>query len=192
MQAPKKSHLEAAHRVVRYVKNEPGLGILMHAEGKAILTAFCDADWASCPNSRRSITCYIVKFGHSLISESESEYRSMALTVSELIWLVGLFKCLGVEIPTPVQLYTDYKSTMQIANNPVFHERTKHMEIDCHSIREKVQQGLIHPDYVPTAEQEANLLTKGLGSYQHYHLLSKMGVLNVFSPPSLKGVLRWL
>ncbi|XP_049375062.1 uncharacterized mitochondrial protein AtMg00810-like [Solanum verrucosum] len=63
MQAPKKSHLEAAHRVVRYLKNEPGLGVLMHAEAKGILTTFCDADWESCPNSRRSVTGYTVKLG---------------------------------------------------------------------------------------------------------------------------------
>ncbi|XP_015159893.1 uncharacterized mitochondrial protein AtMg00810-like [Solanum tuberosum] len=132
MQDPKKSHLEVAHRVVRYLKNEPGLGVLMHAEGKGILTVFCDADWARCPNSRRSVTGYTVKLGQSLISWkskkqntvasclAESEYRSMALTVSELIWLIDLFKCVGVDVPTPIQLFTGSKSAMQIANNPVF------------------------------------------------------------------------
>ncbi|XP_015161984.1 uncharacterized mitochondrial protein AtMg00240-like [Solanum tuberosum] len=68
MQNPNKSHLEAAHRVVRYIKNEPGLGILMSAEGSASLTTYCDANWASCPNSRKSVTGDIMKFGQSLIS----------------------------------------------------------------------------------------------------------------------------
>nr|XP_016452030.1 PREDICTED: uncharacterized mitochondrial protein AtMg00810-like [Nicotiana tabacum] len=68
MQAPKKSHLEVAHRLVRYLKNEPGLGILMSADGDMTLRAYCDADWASCPNSRKSVTGYLVKFGKSLIS----------------------------------------------------------------------------------------------------------------------------
>ena len=148
------------------------------------------------------MTGYIVKFGQSLISwkskkqnnvaksSAESEYRSMALTVSKLIWLLRLFKFLGVKITTPVRLLIDSKAAMQIANNPVFHDRTKHIKIDCHFIREKVQQGLIHPEYVSTNKQEADLLTKGLGGFQHYHLMSKLGVLNIFSPPILKGVLK--
>nr|XP_016466743.1 PREDICTED: uncharacterized mitochondrial protein AtMg00810-like [Nicotiana tabacum] len=68
MQAPKKSHLEATHRLVRYLKNEPGLGILMSADGDMTLRAYYDADWANCPNSRKSVTSYLVKFGKSLIS----------------------------------------------------------------------------------------------------------------------------
>lgn len=103
---------------------------------------------------------------------------------------MGLFKELEVQVPTPIQLFTDSKATMQIANNHVFHERTKHLEIDCHFIRENVQQSMIHPEYVLTNEQEADLLTKGPGSAQHYHLLSKLGMLNIFSLPSLKGVLK--
>nr|XP_009771568.1 PREDICTED: uncharacterized protein LOC104222088 [Nicotiana sylvestris] len=121
---------------------------------------------ASCPNSRTSVTGYLVKFGDSLISwkskkqntvarsSTESEYRSMALTVSELICLLGVLKKLGIVVSTPIQLFRDSKAAMQIAKNPVFHERTKHIKIDCHFIREKVQEGLIHPVYVPTENQE--------------------------------------
>lgn len=171
----------------------------MNSIGNMTLNVYCDANGASCPNSRRSVTGYLVKFDGSLISwkskkqttvarsSAESEYRSMALTVFELIWLVGIFKELGIEISTPIQLHTDSKAAMQITNNLVFHERTKHIGIDCHFVREKVQQGLICPTYVPTEEQEVDLLTKGLGTAQHYHLMSKLGVLNIFTSPSLKG-----
>ncbi|XP_070036122.1 uncharacterized protein [Nicotiana tomentosiformis] len=68
MQSPKRSHLEAAYRVVRYVKNEPGLRILMSSAGNMTHNAYFDADWASCPNSRKSVPGYLVKFGESLIS----------------------------------------------------------------------------------------------------------------------------
>ncbi|XP_070021729.1 uncharacterized mitochondrial protein AtMg00810-like [Nicotiana sylvestris] len=124
MQDPKQSHLEAAYRVVKYVKTELGLEILMNAVGNMTHNAYCDADRASCPNSRKSVTRYLVKFGGSLISlkskkqttmarsSAESEYRSMALTVSELIWLVGMSRELGIEISTPIQLHTDSKATM--------------------------------------------------------------------------------
>lgn len=71
-------------------------------------------------------------------SSVEYEYRSMALTVSELIWLVGLFKCLGVDVLTKIKQFKDSKSAMKIANNTVLHERRMHIEIDCHFISEKV------------------------------------------------------
>ena len=80
-------------------------------------------------------------------SSAESEYRSMALIVSELIWLISFIQMLGVDVPRPIQLFKHCKSAMHIANNPVFHERTKYIEIDCHFIRKKVQQGLVHPEY---------------------------------------------
>ncbi|XP_016494254.1 secreted RxLR effector protein 161-like [Nicotiana tabacum] len=114
-QAPKRSHLEAAHRLVRYLKNEPRLGILLSADGDMTLRAYYDADCASCPNSKKSVTCYLVKLGESLVSwkskkqntvarsSAKSKYRSMALTISELIWLLRVFKELGVDLSTPIQ-----------------------------------------------------------------------------------------
>ena len=95
-------------------------------------------------------------FGNSLISwkskkqptvsrsSAEAEYRSLASTVAEVIWLIGMFRELGVEIELPVKLHSDSKAALQIAANPVFHERTKHIDIDCHFIREKIQSGLVH------------------------------------------------
>ena len=106
--------MEAAMRVVRYVKQSPLLGILVTADSTNELTAYCDADWAACPNNRRSITGYMVTYGKSLISwkskkqdtisrsSAEAEYRSLASTVAEIVWLVGLFKELGVEVKLSV------------------------------------------------------------------------------------------
>lgn len=121
MQSPKTSHMDAAIRVVRYVKQSPALGILMTANATNQLTAYCDADWASCPNSRKSITGYMVTYGSSLISwkskkqdtisrsSAEAEYRSLATTVAEIVWLKGLFKELGVQVKQPVPIYSDNK-----------------------------------------------------------------------------------
>ena len=150
----------------------------------------------------RSVTGYIVKFGDSLVSwkskkqqtvsrsSAEAEYRSMASAVAEVTWLIGLFNELNVLIQRPIKVWSDSKSAIQLVANPVFHERTKHIEIDCHFIRDKVKTGLIQTEYVHTHQQfvdlthrqVADLLTKGLSQAQHVHLLGKLGVLNILHP----------
>jgi len=201
MKHPKKSHWDAALKVLRYLKGSPGQGVLMKKGSITNLTAFCDSDWAACPNTRRSVTRYVIMLGESMISwkskkqhtvsrsSAEAEYRSMAGAVSEIIWLVGLLKDLRIAITTPVRLCCDSKAAIQIASNPIFHERTKHIEIDCHFVREKLKDGLIKLEFVGTKSQLADLLTKGLGTVQHQFLLSKLGVLDVFHP-ILRGSIK--
>ncbi|XP_031264675.1 uncharacterized protein LOC116123021 [Pistacia vera] len=140
MQSPKQSHLEAASRVIKYVKKEPALGLLMSAKSTKELVAFCDSDWASCAVSRKLVSGYCIKMGDSLLSwkskkqntiarsSAEAEYRSMAGTVAELIWLIGLLKELDVEAKISALLYCNNKAALQIAANLMFHERTKHIE----------------------------------------------------------------
>ena len=101
-----------------------------------------------------------------------------------------MFKELGAKIQTPVNVYSDSKSAIQIAANPVLHERSKHIELDYHFIHEKIQQGLVETKYLHTKEQEADMLTKGLGKSQHEYLLSKSGVMNLFMPSSLRGSIK--
>ena len=199
MQGPKISHWESGMRLVRYIKGCRGQGILLSSEPSTQLEGFCDSDWASCPNTRRSVTGYTIKLGNSLISwkskkqhtvsisSAEAEYRSMAAAVSEIIWLVGILKELNVNIETPVKLHCDNKAAIQISANPIFHERTKHIEIDCHFVREKIKNGLIQTEYVNTKEQLADLMTKGLGAAQHHLLLGKLGVFDVYTNSSLRG-----
>ncbi|XP_019244334.1 PREDICTED: uncharacterized protein LOC109224201 [Nicotiana attenuata] len=173
MQEPKKSHWDAAIRVVKYLKREPGMGIFLSSVGADSLTCFCDADWASCPNTRRSVTGYLVKFGNSLISWKskkhhtvsrrceKTEYRSLGAVTAEVVWLLGL------------------KAALQIVANPIFHERTKHIEIDCHFVRDKIKQGVLNTQFVGTEDQ----LLKVLES-QHAFLLGKLGVLNILRHPA--------
>ncbi|KAF3645208.1 hypothetical protein FXO38_19763 [Capsicum annuum] len=154
---------------------------------------------AACPNSRKSVTGFLVKLGDSLISwkskkqnsisrsSAEAEYRRLASTTPELTWIVRLFKELGAQVRLPIQVNTDSKTAMQIVANPVFHERTKHIEIDCHFVREKIQQGMIKTEYVPTKHQQTDILTEGLYRTQHEYLCSKLGMLNIFAPHSLGG-----
>ncbi|XP_057954653.1 uncharacterized protein LOC131148757 [Malania oleifera] len=100
----------------------------------------------------------------------------MATIACELTWLVTLLKDLGVSISLLISLLCDNQAAMHIASNPIFHERTKHIDIDCHLVRDKVQAGFLHLLHIPTHHQLADIFTKALGSDAFHHLLCKMGL----------------
>lgn len=106
----------------------------------------------------------------------------MAAVLRELKWLKRLLGDLGVAHKQPMELFCDSKSALYIAQNPVFHERTKHIEADCHSVRDAVQGRLIVTRHVRTTEQLADIMTKVLGSSQFRYLLNKLGVRNLHAP----------
>ena len=108
----------------------------------------------------------------------------MASAVAEITWLIGLYKELGVNIKQPVDLFCDSKAAIHIASNPIFHERTKHFDIDCYFVREKILQKMIKTQYVSTRDQLADILTKGLWKSPHLHLMSKLGLKDIFQPPA--------
>ncbi|KAL9225890.1 hypothetical protein vseg_001766 [Gypsophila vaccaria] len=194
MQNPTVTQWDAALRVVRYLKSSPGQGILLRADASLVLEAYCDADWASCPLSRRSLTAYFIFLGGSPISwktkkqatvsrsSAEAEYRAMASATSEIIWLKGLLQSLNIEHQSAISLHCDSQAALHIANNPVFHERTKHIEIDCHFVRDEIRRGTIVPDYVHTSSQLADILTKALGRQQFCILLAKLGISDLHAP----------
>ena len=105
----------------------------------------------------------------------------MATITSEVVSLIALLKTFGLEHNHAASLYYDSKATIYIAANPVFHDRTKHREIDCHFIREKIQAGVIKTFHVPTRHQIADFFSKALGFLQFHYLLSKMNLVNIYS-----------
>lgn len=117
-------------------------------------------------------------------SSAEAEYRSMAAVTVEITWLIGILEDLGITVSKPISLFYDNKAAIQIAGNPILHERTKHSEIDCHFVREKIKTWLIQPCYISSSLQSPDLLTKGLTVAQHNFLVSKLGVLDIFNPPA--------
>ncbi|KAL4203588.1 hypothetical protein AMTRI_Chr01g104680 [Amborella trichopoda] len=156
MQMPRQPHMDAAMRVLRYLKSSPGTGILMPSSNTLQLSGYSDFDWASCPATRRSVTRYCTFLGNSPIywrtkklstvsrSSVEVEYQAMETTTCELVWLKYLLHDLGNTHSQPMLLYCDNQGALHVASNPVFHERTKHIELDCHVVCEKLQVGVIH------------------------------------------------
>nr|GFC71968.1 uncharacterized mitochondrial protein AtMg00810-like [Tanacetum cinerariifolium] len=143
------------------------------------LRAYADSDWARCHATRKSVYGYCVFLGDSLVtwkskkqstlfrSSAEAEYRSIASATCKVIWLSNLLGDIGVKNLLPVVMYCDNSSALQIAANPVFHEKSKHFEIDVHLVREKVAIGVIKIEKMHTTQQIADIHIKGLDIEQH-------------------------
>ncbi|XP_024978988.1 uncharacterized protein LOC112516198 [Cynara cardunculus var. scolymus] len=191
---PCKRHMDSAIRVLRYLKSTPGQGILLPKDGDLSLKDFCDADWSGCSFTRCSRTCYLIFLGEALVpwrtkkqsvvsrSSAEAEYRTMATTVSEILWLCWLLHDHEAAPVGPTPLYCDNNAARQIANNPVFHECTKHVEMDCYFIRERVESNEIEPLYIDTKHQVADICIKALGAERFRFLLGKIGVRDLHAP----------
>ncbi|KAI5328735.1 hypothetical protein L3X38_028132 [Prunus dulcis] len=145
LHAPTTTHLTAAKRILQYLKTTLDYGLPIH-KGKPHLTAFCDADWAGDPNDRRSTTGSCIFLSANLISWSakrqttvarsstEAEYRALATTTADVLWICSLLKELHVFLNHPPLFHCDNISAIALAANPIFHSRTKHIEVDYHFI----------------------------------------------------------
>jgi len=157
------------------------------------LEAYTDADYAGSIVDRRSTTGYCTFLGGNLItwrskkqnvvarSSAEAEFRAVAQGMCELLWLKIILDDLRVKWEEPMKLYCDNKSAINIAHNPIQHDRTKHIEIDRHFIKEKLEEGLICMSYVPSGGQLADVLTKGLNSSNFHEIVAKLGMEDIHS-----------
>jgi len=190
MQTPLEAHWHATLRLVRYLKGSPDQGILLRSDRALSLTAYCDSDYNPCPRTRRSLSAYVLYLGDTPISwktkkqdtvsssSAEAEYRAMAYTLKEIKWLKALMTTLGVDHTQPILLFCDSQAAIHIAANPVFHERTKHIEKDCHQVRDAVTDKVISTPHISTTD----LLTKALPRPTFERLLSTLGTCNYDLP----------
>ncbi|XP_016901897.1 uncharacterized mitochondrial protein AtMg00810-like [Cucumis melo] len=147
MAAPRTIHFTVVLRILRYIKGTLGHGLQFSSQSSLVLSGFSDADWAGDPTDRRSTIGYCFYLGNAFISRrskkqsvvsrssTESEYRTLADVTSELLWLCWLLTDMGGPQTSPTILHCDNRSVIQIAHSDVFHERTKHIENDCHFVR---------------------------------------------------------
>lgn len=193
---------KAALRTLRYLKSCPGKSLFFPRNSSLTLQGFSNADWAECLDTRKSVTGQCFFLGNSLISwrtkkqttvsrsSSEAEYRALASATCEIQWLLYLLNDLHITCSKPPVLYCDNQSALHIAANPVFHERTKHLEIDCHIVREKLQAGVLKLLPVSSQDQIADFFTKPLLPKTFSLLLSKLGLIDIYQPPTCGGLLH--
>lgn len=194
MQSPTNDHFQAAKRVLRYLAGTVTHGLFLRRSNPLNLHAFSYSDWAGDADDFTSTNAYIVYLGNQPISWSskkqksvarfstEAEYRSVANTASELIWVCSLLQELGLNQGQPPVIYCDNIGATYLCANPVFHSRMKHVALDFHFIRELVQSNRLRVSHVSTHDQLADCLTKPLGRPRFLQLRDKIGVST--GPPS--------
>ncbi|KAK2966733.1 hypothetical protein RJ640_000831 [Escallonia rubra] len=189
--APRSVHWSAVVRILRYIHGTLSRGLLISSSPDLTLSAYSDADWAGDVSDRRSTTGFCIFLGDSLISwkckkqsvvsrsSSEAEYRAMANTTAEIVWVRWLLRDMGATQSSPTPMFCDNKSAVEIAHNSVFHERTKHIEIDCHFVRHHFHQGTITLPYVSSSLQLADFFTKSHTFARFTLLLGKLSMVSL-------------
>lgn len=191
MHKPLDTHWKAAKKVLQYLQHTSSRGLQIRKSSSLQLTTYSDADWASCPDDRKSTLGFCIYLGPNLLSWStkkqhvvsrsstEAEYRSLATASAELCWFRSLFSELRLpQLHAPI-LCCDNLSTIALAKNPVLHARTKHVEIDLYFVHDMVQEGYLHLQHVPSQDQIADLLTKPLSHDRFCLLRNKLNVVSL-------------
>ncbi|GJW03478.1 ribonuclease H-like domain-containing protein [Tanacetum coccineum] len=169
-------HFAALKRILRYVQGTLELGFQLYASATTSLVGYTDADWAGYPSTHRSTSGYYVFLSDNLLpwsakrqhtisrSSVEAEYQGVANVVAETAWIRNLLRELHSPLLTATLVYCDNVSAVYMSANPVQHQRTKHIEIDIHFVRNMVKAGHVRVLHVPSRFQYADIFTKGLPS----------------------------
>jgi len=193
MTGPTKIHMGAAKRILRYMQGTLSYGIEYVRDQSVTLIGFCDADWAGSEDDNRSTSGYAFSFGIGVfswssmkqntvaLSTAEAEYVSASEATAQAIWLRFVLDDLGEMQAEATPLFCDNMSAISMARNPIFHQRTRHINRKYHFIREALQEGVINIQFCRSEEQLADIFTKALPKDRFKHQKLKLGVKPVNS-----------
>jgi hypothetical protein len=200
LERPTVEHQQAVKRVLRYVAGTLDYGLhFTKAQEAARFIGYCDSDLAGDIDSSKSTTGSLFFLGNSLISwqsikqrvvalsSCEAEYVAMTTAATQALWLSRLLaELLGRRVEV-VELRTDNKSALALAKNPVFHDRSKHIRTKYHFIRECIEEGSIKANFIPTADQLADILTKSLGKAKFEEMRGRIGLKKITKTSTSKA-----
>ena len=196
--SPTEECFEVMYQVITYLKGSPGKGFLFNKKEYMQIEAYTDADWAGENKDRRSISSYYTFVEGNLVTQrskkqnivarsgAKAESQVVAHELCELIQLKRILEELRVPYEKPMKLYYDNKAVINATHNPIQYDRTKHVEVDYHFIKEKLGEGLACMPYVLTKKLLANVLTKDLQKQLFEVLVSKLEMLKHYRT-SLRG-----
>lgn len=185
--SPKAEHWQGIKRVLRYLKHTKEYGLRYKRVDNPRLICYTDADWGGDKSDRRSMSGMVTfltsgpisyksqKQQSVALSTAEAEYVSASLGAQELIWLKNFLKELKFSCESDINLMCDNQSAIRLIKNPEGHKRAKHIDLRYHFIREKYQEGIFKPIYVPTNNQKADIFTKALSSDKFISLRNSIG-----------------
>lgn len=188
LERPTTIHVEAAKRILRYVNGTSNFGITYDSAGEESLNGFSDSDYAGCIATRRSASGFVFSFGDGIVSWSserqksvslstmEAEYIAASSAIKELVWLKRFFNELLPNQLDVANFYMDNQNAIRLIGNPVFHKRSKHIDVRHHHIREKYKEGAFKLFSVPSEEMKADILTKPLPRDRFQYLRSLLNV----------------
>lgn len=188
MHRPTDIHWQAVKRLLRFLSGTRDRGIFFRANNKSHLHAFSDADWAGNKDDYTSTTANIIYLGSNPVSwtsrkqktvarsSTEAEYKAVADTASELIWVASLLKELGIPPASQPVIYCDNVGATYLCANPIFHSRMKHIALNYHFIRQLVQSKFLRVAHVSSKDQIADALTKPVTRSLLHNHLNKIGL----------------
>ncbi|KAL0358403.1 UNVERIFIED_CONTAM: Retrovirus-related Pol polyprotein from transposon RE2 [Sesamum angustifolium] len=188
MQSTSQVHYAAAKRILRYLRGTKDFGIWYKSTNDAKLVRYTDSDWAGSVDDMKSTSGYTFSLGSGIFSwaskkqatvaqsSAEAEYIAAAATSNQVIWLRRILEDMREKQEEPTTIYCDNKSAIAITKNPVQHNRTKHIDIKYHFLREATTRGEIELKYSSTEEQLADIFTKALPRNKIEELRMKIGV----------------